>query len=133
MAFDLFKDFNGNGGIGSRFESFMQLAGRNFERGQDGAIQVRDDAGVLVIYKDPAAKAGESSERVATPADFLKMLASGDAGKGYRFNQLEMLRLTLEASNKSSGAGLPGQNGYNGTKPIGEMSQSELAQIAFRS
>lgn len=132
MTFDLFQDFNANGGIGNRFEAFVQLAGGNFERNKEGNIQVRDDAGSLVIYKDPDAKAGESSERVATPADFLKMLGSGDIGKQYKFNQLEMLKLTLEAHNKSSGAGLPGQNGYNGTKPLADMSQSELASMIFQ-
>ncbi len=132
LTFDLFRDFNANGGIGSRFQSFMKIAGGNFERNQEGGIQVRDDAGNLVIYKDPDTKPGESSERVATPADFLKMLANGDVAKGsYRFNELEMLSLTLEAANKSSGAGLPTNSGYNTSKPLQDLSQNELGKMAF--
>lgn len=134
LTYDIFREFNANGGIGSRFEAFTQLAGKNFERNKEGHLQIRDDAGQLLIYKDPDAKAGSELERVATPADFMKMLADGTIVKSnYQFNQLEMLQLTLEAHNKASGAGLPGNPGYNGTKPLQEMSQAELGKLAFKA
>ena len=133
LTYDIFRAFNNNGGIGSRFESFKQLAASNFERNKDGGLQIRDDAGELVIYKDPDAPTGTDSERVATPADFMKMLSSGAIAKSrFQFNQLEMLQLTLEAYNKSDGPLLPGNNGYNSVKSLDEMSQGELAKLAFK-
>lgn len=132
LTYQIFKAFNANGGIGSRFQSFQQLASPNFERNEKGLLQIRDDAGQLVIYKDPDAKAGTESERVATPADFLKMLGDGTIGKSiYQFNQLEMLQLTLEPFNKAGGPLLPGNNGYNRVKSLDDMSQAEIGEIAF--
>ena len=115
LTYDIFKAFNGNGGIGSRFESFKKLAFSNFERNKEGGLQIRDD------------------ERVATPADFIKMLGSGAIAKSrFQFHELEMLQLTLEAYNKSDGPLLPGNNGYNSVKSLDEMSQGELAELAFK-
>lgn len=122
--FELFQAFNANGGIGSRFEAFLNLASNNFERDSQKHLQVRDDQGKLVVISD------DKGDRAATPADFIKMLGSGDL-EGYQFNQMQMLQLTLEAYNKASGSGLPRDNGYNVTKPLSEMSKEELAKAAF--
>lgn len=131
QTYEIFRAFNANGGIGKRFESFRKLTGGNFERNNENGLQVRDDAGQLVIYKDPDAPAG-ANERVATPNDFVNMLASGAISKSsYQFNQLDMLLYTLEAFNKAGGPLLPDRNGYNGSKPLAEMSKSELEKAAF--
>lgn len=124
LTFDIFKAYNANGGIGDRFDSFMQLAQGNFRYAEDKSLQVVDDAGKLLIASD------DTGNRPATPADFMKLLAANKL-EGYQFNRASMLQLTLEAYNKASGAGLPQNNGYNGGKAFSEMSQSELSKYAF--
>lgn len=124
--FDLFKAFNANGGIGSRFEAFLNLASANFERTEKGTLQVRDDAGTLITATDDKGVAMPVS-----PQKFIKMLNAGELDN-YQFNQREMLQLTLEAYNKSSGAGLPGSNGLPSGGNLQTMSQAELANYAFR-
>ncbi|MEL7494636.1 MAG: hypothetical protein AAGJ95_11835 [Cyanobacteria bacterium J06554_11] len=124
--YELFKAFNANGGIPERFNGFVRLAADNFKRAQDNSMQVFDDTGKLVIFND------KNGDRAATPADFLQMLASGQLDESYTFNDLELMKLTTQAYNKSSGSGLPSNNGYNASKPLSEMSQTELAQIAFK-
>ena len=124
--FALFQAFNGNGGIGSRFEAFVNLAATNFERLPSGELQVRDDAGTLITATDEQGVA-----KPVTPSTFVKLLASGGLDN-YQLNQREMLQLTLEAYNKSSGAGLPGSNGAPGGSSLQSMSQAELAKYAFQ-
>lgn len=125
-TYELFQAFNGNGGIGDRFQGFVGLAGGNFERDNNGKLQVRDDAGNLVVFKPK-----EGPDRVASPAEFIKMLGANQL-EGYQFNQLSMLQLTLEAYNKSSGSGLPGDNGIPVGVDIHKMSQANLGEMAFK-
>ena len=133
LEYDIFRAYNANGGIGEHFESFIELSKGNFERNKDGHLQVRDDAGNLIIYKDPDAKAGMESERVATAADFIKMLADGTIAKSkYQFRRLPMLQFAMDSYNKASGPLLPDDTGYNGVKPLGELSQTELGSLIFK-
>lgn len=124
LTFDIFKAYNANGGIGDRFDSFMQLAQGNFRYAEDKSLQVVDDTGKLLIASD------DTGNRPASPADFMKMLAANKL-EGYQFGRASMLQLTLEAYNKASGAGIPANNGYNSGKAFSEMSQSELSKYAF--
>lgn len=124
QKFDLFRAFNNNGGIGARFDGFESLAGKNFERNKtSGALQVRDDQKRLVTFKDA------EGERPATAEEFIQMLGQGDLGE-YKFSQLDLIKLTLEPAKKSSGVDMPGNSGYNRTKPLNEMTQTELAKAA---
>ena len=112
---------------------FLRSPTPNLKRMDDESIQIRDDAGTLLLYKETG-KTGETSERVATVDDFIKMLGDGTLAKSkhYVFRELPMLQYTLEAHNKSSGPLLPGESGYNGLKPLSEMSQAELGSVAFK-
>jgi hypothetical protein len=126
--YQLYQEFNRNEGIGKKFKTFIRLASDYVVEKQDGTFQVVDESGKQVIYKDK-----ESGDRVATPGDFMKMLASGIPMDAYKFTDLDSLRRTFEPYNKAMGAGLPTANGLPSGKPLHEMSQAELAKYAFKS
>ena len=124
--YQLYQDFNRNEGIGKKFKTFMRLASDYVTEKSDGSFQVVDESGKQVIYKDK-----ESGDRVASPGDFMKMLASGASMEAYQFTDLDSLRRTFEPYNKAQGVNLPSSNGLPSGKPLHEASQSELAKVAF--
>jgi len=124
--YQLYQEFNRNEGIGKKFKTFMRLASDYVTEKSDGSLQVVDEAGKQVIYKDK-----DSGDRVASPGDFMKMLASGASMESYQFTDLDSLRTTFEPYNKAQGVNLPSSNGLPSGKALHEASQSELAKVAF--
>lgn len=124
--FEIFKAFNEADGIGTRFEGFIELASRYFERGEQGALQVKDAMGnVIHVEKDGA-------EAPATPAQFMKLLSKGQLPDKYVFASMDMIQLAFPPANQSQGANLPTSSGFATSKALQEMTQAELAQHAFK-
>lgn len=124
--FEIFRAFNEAGGIGTRFEGFVELASRYFERGEKGALQVKDTMGNVVhIEKDGA-------EVPATPAQFMRLLSKGELPEKYAFTSVDMIQLAFPPANQSQGANLPTSSGFATGKPLQEMTQAELAKHAFK-
>ena len=98
---------------------------RHFERVSDGSIQVKDETGKQVLFKD-----GKGTERLATPAEFMKMLAM-DTLEGYQFSNKPLMQYSFSAYNKAMGANLPTATSVPNGRDLQEMSQSELAKHAF--
>lgn len=123
--YELFQAFNESDGIGSRFRSFVNLGRQYFYRSQSGALQVKDIRGET-IYID-----GDNGSRPATPTEFMKLLASNKLPDKYAIDQKDMLQITFNAYNKAQGANLPTNSGQQFSKPVSEMSQSELGSVLF--
>jgi len=124
--FEIFKAFNGADGIGSRFDGFIDLAARYFNRGDNGALQVKDSLGNVVQIEESGAEAP------ATPAQFMKLLAKGQLPEKYVFSSLELIQQAFPPANQSQGANLPTSSGFATGKALHEMSQAELAKHAFK-
>ncbi|MEM9947801.1 MAG: hypothetical protein AAF810_17325 [Cyanobacteria bacterium P01_D01_bin.36] len=130
MRYNLSTAFSQNGGIGQHFEGFLELASGNFKSSEQGRLNAYDDFGNMVMVTDPKTK----QDRAATPGEFVKMISNGSLEKsGYVLSKLPLLKYTVEAYNKSSGSDLPRQNGNSTTANLDDLSQSELAGIAFKS
>lgn len=130
LRYNLSTAFTQNGGIGPHFEGFLELASGNVKPSEKGQLSVYDDLGNMVMVTDPNTK----QDRAATPGEFVKMIANGSLEKsGYVLSKLPLLKYTVEAYNKSSGSDLPRQTGNNKTPALGDLSQAELAGLAFKS
>jgi hypothetical protein len=127
LTFDIFRAFNLSEGIGDRFEGFMELSKRSFERTTGGEIHVKDDAGKQVTFKDE-----QGNVRPATPAEFMKLLASDDL-EGYTFQNKSLMQHSFAPYNRARGAGLPSGNGHDIPKNLSELPQSELFKYAFKN